>query len=67
MIHTSVMLWDGYGCYHANNNCCNNPDISWFYRKFSHSMNDYLEANICHINPFGNDDTLVESIELYIQ
>ena len=30
-------------------------------------MNDYLEARICRLDKFSNDDTLVESIELYIQ
>ena len=65
--YTSDMLWDGNGCYHANNNCCTNPDTPWFFRQFSRSMNDYLEARICRSSGFNDEDTLVESIELYIQ
>ena len=65
--YTSDMLWDGYGCQHANNNCCTNPDMPWFFRQFSHSINDYLEARICNTVSFSNENTLVESIELYIQ
>ena len=65
--YTHDMLWDGNGCYDAENNCCTNPDMPWFFRQFSHSMDDYLEARICRINTFSSDDTLVESIELYIQ
>ena len=65
--HTSDVLWDGYGCHHANNNCCTNPDMPWFFRQFSRSMQDYLEIRICTKEGFSNDDTLVESIELYIQ
>ena len=58
--YTSDVLWDGYGCHHANNNCCTNSDMPWFFRQFSLSKQDYLEARIC-------TDALVESIELYIQ
>ena len=65
--YTSDILWDGYGCHHANNNCCTYPDMPWFFRQFSHSMNDYLEARICREQPFSDEDTLVESIELYVQ
>ena len=65
--YTSDILWDGYGCHHANNNCCTNPDMPWFFRQFSRSMHGYLEARICRYNSFSSDDTLVESIELYVQ
>ena len=65
--YTSDVLWDGYGCHHANNNCCTNPDMPWFFRQFSRSMHDYLEARICTREVFNDEDTLVESIELYIQ
>ena len=65
--YTSDVLWDGNGCYHANNNCCTNPDLPWFFRQFSRSMNDYLEARICNTEEFRDENGLVESIELYIQ
>ena len=63
---TSDVLWDGYGCHHANNNCCANPDMPWFFRQFSHSIDDPIEARICHHHTFNNEHTLIESIELYI-
>ena len=47
--YTSNVLWDEYGCHHADNNCCINPDAPWFFRQFSRSMNEYLEARICWI------------------
>ena len=65
--YTSDMLWDGYGCHHADNNCCTNHDMPWFFRQFSRSIQDNLEARICHRRSLYNEDTLVESIELYIQ
>ena len=65
--HISDMLWDGFGCYHANNNCCANPNMPWFFRQFAHSLHEYLEARICRYNTFDDEDTLVQNIELYIQ
>ena len=65
--HTSDVLWDGYGCHHTDNNCCTNPDMPWFFRQFSHPMQDYLEIRLCHKDSFSNEHTVVESIELYIQ
>ena len=65
--HTSDPLWDGHGCLHIENNCCTNPDMPWFFRQFALPMNDYLEARICHRDSFSHDESLVESIELYIQ
>ena len=65
--HTADPLWDGDGCHDASNNCCTNLDMPWFFRQLSMPMHDYLEARICHLYIFGHDETLVESIELYIQ
>ena len=60
-------LWDGDGCHHANNNCCTNPDLPWFFRQFASPMQDYLEARICKARHHSHEDTIVESIELYVQ
>ena len=65
--YTLDTLWDGNGCYHANNNCCANPDMPWFFRQFSRPMRNYLEARICRYSTFSYEESLVESIELYIQ
>ena len=67
VFYTSDMLWDGYGCHHAVNNCCTNPNMPWFFQQFSRSMQDYLEARICSDESFGDEHTPVESIKLYIQ
>ena len=65
--YTSDQLWDGDGCISANNNCCTNPDMPWFFRQLASPIHDYLEARICKREPFNNRDTLVESIELFVQ
>ena len=65
--YISDVLWDGNGCHHADNNCCTNPGMPWFFRQFSRFRQDYLEARICTREDFSNEHILVESIELYIQ
>ena len=65
--YTSDVLWDGDGCHDDKNNCCTNPDMPWFFRQFTSNMYDYLEARICKDQSFHDEDTLVESIELYVQ
>ena len=65
--YPSDPLWDGDGCHHVNNNCCTNPDMPWFFLKFASPMNHYLEARICNRNSYNYQDTLVESIALYVQ
>ena len=65
--YTEDKLWDGDGCHHVDNNCYANPDMPWFFRQFVSPMHDYLEARTCKGIPFSDEDTLVESIELYVQ
>ena len=65
--YTSDLLWDGYECTGEHNNCCTNPDMPWFFREYALPINDYLEARNCHGRPFISLDTLVESMELYVQ
>ena len=69
LYYTSDVLWDEDGCHDDKNNCCTNPDMPWFFRQFTSNnyKHDYLEASICKRNGFHYEDTLVESIELYIQ
>ena len=65
--YTSDPLWDGDGCHHVKNNCCTNPDMPWFFRQFTSNKHDYLEARICKRGASHVEDTVVESIELYVQ
>ena len=67
VFYTSDILWDRYRCYNAENDCCTNPDMPWFFWKFLYSMQDYLEVRVCHKYLFNNGDTVVEGIELYIR
>ena len=66
--YSSDVLWDGYGCVGKQNNCCTNPDMPWFFRQFARNMHgESLEARICHLEEFSNEDVLVQKLELYVQ
>ena len=62
--YTTDPLWDGLDCSESVN-CCANPDMPWFLRQFAKAQETFIEARICR--NFSNEDTLVESMELYIQ
>ena len=63
--YTTDQLWDGDGCYHLKNNCC--TDMPWFFQQVASPLHDYLEARICKQRGFSYEDTLVESIKIYVQ
>ena len=65
--YTTDQLWDGDGCYHVKNNCCTNLNMPWFFRQLTSPLHDYLEARICKQRDFSYEDTLVESIKIYVQ
>ena len=66
--YSSDVLWDGYGCVGNKNNCCTNPNMPWFFRQFARNIHgESLEARICHLESFSNEDVLVQKLELYIQ
>ncbi|XP_065901527.1 uncharacterized protein [Dysidea avara] len=58
-------LWDGSGC--ITSNCCDNPTQPWFYREFSGTTTDDIEARICREAGFSFGSTLIDQLELYIQ
>ena len=62
----SDLLWGGVGC-SANNTCCNNPNLPWFYRRLSESSQDDMEVRSCMNESFDNEAVLITSIELYVQ
>ena len=64
--YTTDPVWDGLDC-SVSVNCCAQPDMPWFLRQFATAQETFIEARICRDENFSNEDTLVESMELYIQ
>jgi len=66
--YSSDVLWDGKQCDGSNNNCCANPDLPWFFRQFARPIKGSdLEVRNCHSGNGSDEDTVLESLELYIQ
>jgi len=60
------LLWDGSGCV-DNNNCCVDPSLPWFVRQFPKAQQDDIEIRICHDQAVGNEDIMVEIVQLFVQ
>jgi len=63
---TSDPLWDGYECY-GGDNCCNQPNMPWFYRQIPLTSHEDLEARVCYDQSFGDEGVLVKKLQLYVQ
>jgi len=64
--YLSNVLWDGAGC-SANNTCCSDPNLPWFYRQLGQTTQDHIEVRICTDEGFNNEALLMTELELYIQ
>ena len=63
--HGTDPLWDGRGC-PAGDNCCSTLGAPWFYRHFTEPEGGAVEVRICRDEPYSNEATLLEQVELYI-
>ena len=64
--YLSDVLWDGAGC-SANNTCCDNPNLPWFYRELNMATDDDIEVRICTSAGFNDEAILITNLELYVQ
>ena len=66
VMHNDYPLWDGAGCGLANT-CCSLNNPPWFYKHTSTTMSDNIEMRICSDQNVDNEDTPIETIELYVK
>ena len=59
-------LWDGQGC-SLQPDCCSFNSPPWFCKKLSYSTTDDIEVRICADQPYSNEDSPIELIEIYAQ
>ena len=60
-------LWDGAGCVHAKNTCCNIVGLPWFLREFATTQHEDIEVRICTDESYNNEAVLVDQLQLYVQ
>ena len=65
--YTDDPLWDGAGCVHAKNTCCNIVGLPWFLREFPTMQHEDIEVRICTNEVFNNEAVLVDQLQLYVQ
>ena len=64
--HTTDPVWDGNHC-SANNNCCSEPNLPWFYRQIPRTTSEDVETRICRDESYHNEGILVKELQLYVQ
>ena len=67
LFYTDDPLWDGAGCVHAKNTCCNNIGLPWFFRELPTMQHEDIEVRICTDEPYSNEAVLVDKLQLYVQ
>ena len=66
LYYLSDPLWDGVDC-PTGSTCCDNPNLSWFYRELDMATIDDIEVGLCTNDTFSDEQVLVDQLELYIQ
>ena len=59
-------LWDGENC-GSGSTCCEFNDPPYFCKTLSQPTTDDIEVRICADELFGNEDTPIELIEIFVQ
>ena len=60
-------LFDGVGCDAMTNQCCSFNNPPWFYRQLPQSTADDLEIRACRDEGGTTENSLIQSIELYVR
>ncbi len=62
-VYTADPLWDGEGC--TTSTCCSFNTPPWFVKELPSPTADNIEMRVCY--PYGNGNTPIEIVELYVQ
>ena len=65
--YTNEPLWDGDGCTGANNTCCTNVGLPWFYRQFPIAQEEDIEVRMCYDEPYANEGAFLDQLQLFVQ
>ena len=65
--YTDDPLWDGAGCVHAKNTCCNIVGLPWFLREFPTMQHEDIEVRICTDEIYADEAVFIDRLQLYVQ
>ena len=61
-------LWDGQQCTSLEGPCCTHPTMPWFIKTLNETTTENIELRLCgDDSPTGDEDVLLELIELYVR
>ena len=59
-------LWDGQQCDGVEAPCCTHPNMPWFTKTLGETTTEDIQLRLCADEPLGNEETLIQSITLYV-
>ena len=59
-------LWDGQQCNTLESPCCTSSSMPWFLKALNQSTSDYIEIRICSTEPYPDEATPLELVEVYV-
>ena len=65
IFHSNDPLWDGQGC-GGNSTCCEFNNPPWFCKQLPQATTDDIEMRLCDDQEISNEDTPIESVEMFI-
>ena len=66
-LYTSDPLWDGDGCGHLEQDCCNASGLPWFHKVLTSSTTEALEMRICANEGTDGEDIPIASYEFFVK
>ena len=64
--YTEDPLWDGEGC-GAESTCCDGEGKPWFCKQLPEATTDDIELRLCVDQNSGEENLLLETVEIYVQ
>ena len=65
-IYPNDPLWDGQQCFAQETPCCTHPNMPWFLKTLSETTTEDIELRVCGDQYVGDEDTLLQVIELFV-
>ena len=65
-VYADDPLWDGAGCGPANF-CCSLNNPPWFFKQLESSTSEDIEMRVCSNQSNGDENILIEQIEIYVR
>ena len=65
-LYSNDTLWDGQQCFAEEAPCCTHPNMPWFLKTLNETTTEDIELRVCGDQNIGDEDTLLQEIELYV-